>query len=196
MKKLLCLLALVTIENAVPSPATAATLTIHLYDREGRPLKRGEAMIMVESPSPKGPDAKWTKYIGLSNQYPHYTENLPNEEVLNITIYTNQNTLRRDIAGVYGKQSQTFHLLADPEHMQRCGSSDTDYGISSDLVDLIDQLDRAYPNGAPAHLTNVKGFLKQTVIKSIDDSKAPDDPQLAKEKNDFRERVMKHVRAR
>jgi hypothetical protein len=172
--------------------AQAHQLVVFLYDQNNKPLGHGDAILMVEHKD-RDIEKEWTIYVGKSTSHPYYVVDLPSTDYYNLVVHTDNYTRRRDIDGIYGHVSHQLHLKASSEFTQTCGAYETAYGVPSDSIQLLDQLDRAFPNGVPHQKSNIREFLKQGVLQPLDEEGVPDDPEVSKEYEAFRQRVMRHL---
>jgi hypothetical protein len=179
------------------SLAHSATITIYLLDAQNRPLGHGKAMIFAFLE-----DENRKEYVGYIPELRVYRMQLPDTAVIDLEIYLAQETIRKEVRGLSGTHNQTLylHLRTDRQKVHvyylpvpGAPAPAPTYATPNDYADLVDDLDRLYPNGTPRQLTNIRTFLRDNVLSALDNAAAPDDPSLRDQKQQFRSRVVRHL---
>lgn len=172
----------------VNCPAIAAELNVVLLDSNNRRVEHGDAMINAFSG-----DDTWTMNVGYLREKMYYTGTLPDTDVLNLEIWTKGRTRRGVIAGLYGRQSQTIYLRVDSLQSDFRTRSTVSSPIYSELSELVDDLDKMYPNGVPPHMTNIRTYIRNVVLPELEFT----DPSYAEDGEtdlaQIRSRLARHL---
>jgi hypothetical protein len=187
MRNALCLLTLLA-TIAVAGAADAAVFKFILLGSDNRPLEHGQATVIAKSP-----EHGWTRYVGFYRQQKYYAADLPNVDYLNIIIYMTADTSQKSIEGLYGHRDHTMYLRTDRVGYAMCSRGVTEWGMPWDLLNLVDDLDAAFPGGVPGQMTNIRAQLQNAVLPALNNTPDPPDPDLARQKQEFRRRVMRHL---
>lgn len=172
---------------AVVPAIHAADIRVVLLDAENKPVRHSEAAVFA-----RGVKEGWREGVLFNPDRGWYRARLDNVDHLDIVIYTAAGTQQRTIEGLSGRHDQTLYLRADHAVM-RCGSGQTDSGIPLAVIEFVDDLDEAYPNGLPRQATNTRAVLKEFGVRALDKLPAPEDPEHAKEIQALRDRINRHL---
>jgi hypothetical protein len=173
------------------TPVTAAHLRIVLLDSNNNPLGMGQAVIYAFcGENPTG------QYVHYVPQTMSYEEDLPNVDDYKVSIIHGSQTQEYDIAGFSGSMDQSLSLRTDKMEsghsyaaVAYSAEETLPSGFPEPYAELLTQLDKAYPNGVPQNLTNIRGFLAQHVLPSLNNANA-EDQQKAEA---LRQRVQRHL---
>jgi len=174
--------------NTLLSTSIAATLQVVLLDKDNNRLGHGEATIIATSP-----EDNWTKYVGFYRNQRYYEQELPNSDIITLSIYTNQEAKRTTINGLYGHRNHTLYLRVDQVGMQRCAARGQDWSLPWEYEEMLNDLDKAYPRGAPRSMSNIRQFLQQTIQPIVQESVQNAPPEDRDRVNRMRDRVLRHL---
>lgn len=166
----------------------AAEIRVVLLDERNKTLGHGEATVIVRSV-----ERGLTKSMPFYPDQGHYYVTVPAAEHLDVVVYTKADTQQRTLGGLSGHHDHKLFLRTDQPSMA-CRGGDPESGIPLAVIDLVNDLDEAYPDGVPRKYSNTRELLKGFALKAVDDLGESPVPEHAAEIKEIRGRILRHLK--
>lgn len=176
--------------SATVTSSQAALFSIVLLDAENKRLDMGDAVIFAYSPA-----SGWTVPIGFLPNEKIYREQLPKTDVVNLAIYSTRDNLKMTVSGLYGRQNHTLYLRVDEVGTARCAAGPDELGVPFEIIEMLNDLDEAYPRGLPKSKTNTRKFLREFVEPMLREAESEVSPERRAELLDLNNQLNRHLNA-
>ncbi len=168
--------------------ANATEVHVILLDERNKTLGHGEATVIVRSV-----ESGLTKSLPFYPDRGHYFVAVPAVEHLDVVVYTKADTQQRTLGGLSGHHDHKLYLRTD-QPPAACRGGDPESGIPLAVMDLVNDLDAAYPDGVPRKYSNTRELLEGFALKVVDDLGESPVPEHAAEIKEIRGRILRHLK--